>query len=147
MRDVRLLDQPFRPQREIARFADALGDPGALVSFVGAVRADHGVEALELTHYAPLTLRGMEELGKRAGDRFALAGVLIIHRIGRLLPGAPIVCVAAAADHRRAAFEGADFIMDHLKSAAWFWKREQRDGQWRWIEPRAEDYADRARWE
>ena len=37
--------------------------------------------------------------------------------------------------------------MDHLKSAAWFWKREKRADGWHWIEPRAEDHADLARWE
>jgi molybdopterin synthase catalytic subunit len=36
--------------------------------------------------------------------------------------------------------------MDHLKSAAWFWKREQRAGAWRWIEPRPDDYAALDRW-
>ena len=57
-------------------------------------------------------------------------------------PGDPIVLVAAAARHRRDAFAAADFAMDHLKSDAWFWKREKRGGEWRWIEPRAEDHAD-----
>jgi molybdopterin synthase catalytic subunit len=36
--------------------------------------------------------------------------------------------------------------MDHLKSDAWFWKREKRDDGWHWIDPRAEDHADLARW-
>ena len=59
--------------------------------------------------------------------------------------------VAAAARHRRDAFEAVDFAMDHLKSAAWFWKRERRgsgeEGGWHWIEPRDADHADRARWD
>ena len=36
--------------------------------------------------------------------------------------------------------------MDHLKSESWFWKRERVGGEWRWIEPRAVDFADLARW-
>ncbi|HMP56882.1 MAG TPA: molybdenum cofactor biosynthesis protein MoaE, partial [Novosphingobium sp.] len=58
----------------------------------------------------------------------------------------PIVLVCAAARHRRDAFAAAEFVMDHLKSDSWFWKRERAAGQWRWIEPREQDLADRARW-
>lgn len=146
MIDVRLLDQPFRPEDLTAAFVQAHPPLGGLCTFVGAVRGDAGVEALELSHYAPLTLPGMEQLAARAAARFGLIGLLLVHRTGLLHPGEPIVCVAAAARHRRAAFDAADFAMDHLKSQAWFWKRELRGGAWSWIEPRAEDYADLARW-
>ena len=78
--------------------------------------------------------------------RWALEGLLLHHRTGRMQPGDPIVLVAAAARHRRDAFEAADFAMDHLKSDAWFWKREKRAGEWHWVEPRAEDHHDLARW-
>ena len=89
----------------------------------------------------------MEALAERALERFDLMGMLIVHRVGRMHPGEPIVLVSACASHRRAAFQAVDFAMDHLKSDAWFWKRELRGGQWRWIEPREEDHADLARWE
>jgi molybdopterin synthase catalytic subunit len=79
--------------------------------------------------------------------RWPLDGLLIMQRSGRMVPGEPIVLVAAAARHRRDAFAAADFAMDHLKSESWFWKRELRGGAWHWIEPRAEDYADKARWQ
>lgn len=146
MIDVRLLGQPFAPDQFIGRFTAAHPGLGALCTFVGEVRGEGGVEALELSHYAPLTLPGMEQLAARAAKRFGLIGILMLHRVGELRPGEPIVCVSAAASHRRAAFDAVDFAMDHLKSRAWFWKREQRGGQWHWIEPRAEDYADLARW-
>jgi molybdopterin synthase catalytic subunit len=48
--------------------------------------------------------------------RWALDGLLIWHRVGEMVPGDPIVLVAAAARHRRDAFEAADFATDHLKS-------------------------------
>ena len=147
MIDVRLLGQPFVPATSVAQFSAAHAGLGALCSFVGEVRGEGGVEALELSHYAPLTLPGMEALAQRAVARFGLLGLLIVHRTGELQPGEPIVCVAAAASHRRAAFDAVDFAMDHLKSRAWFWKREKRGGVWSWIEPRSEDYADLARWD
>lgn len=143
---VRLLTAPFDPHGEVAAFCRAHGGAGGIASFIGQVRAGEGVEALELRHYAPLTLPGMEALGEAALARWPLDGLLIVHRHGQLMPGDPIVLVAAAARHRRDAFAAAEFAMDHLKSESWFWKRELSRGQWRWIEPRAEDFADVQRW-
>ncbi|MEP3759701.1 MAG: molybdenum cofactor biosynthesis protein MoaE, partial [Marinomonas sp.] len=74
-------------------------------------------------------------------------GLSMVHRVGKMEPGDPIVCVAAASRHRRDAIAAIDFCMDHLKSAAWFWKRELREEQWHWIEPRAQDYSDKDRWD
>ena len=144
--DVRLVLAPFDPARETAEFTSRHPEAGGVVSFLGQVRAGGGCEALELSHYEPLTLPGMEGLAATALNRWQLDGLLIIHRAGTMLPGDPIVLVAAAARHRRDAFAAADFAMDHLKSESWFWKREKADGQWRWIEPREEDQQDLSRW-
>ncbi|MFZ9395052.1 MAG: molybdenum cofactor biosynthesis protein MoaE [Erythrobacter sp.] len=146
MRDIRLLEHVFNPGMLIGPFTQAHPGLGGVCTFVGEVRGGQGIEALELTHYGPLTLPGMHELADRAFARFDLMGLLMVHRVGLLRPGEPIVCVSAAALHRRAAIDAVDFCMDHLKSAAWFWKREKRADGWQWIEPRPEDYADRARW-
>ena len=146
MRDVRLLTDPFIPGTLIGPFTNANPGLGGVCTFVGEVRSDAGVEALELSHYKPLTLPSMEELADAALTRFDLMGLLMVHRIGKMQPGEPIVCVSAAAKHRRGAIDAVDFCMDHLKAAAWFWKREKRDGEWHWIEPRDDDYADLARW-
>ena len=151
MRDIRLLTTPFMPGTLIGPFTNANPGLGGVCTFVGEVRGEGGVQALELTHYEPLTLPGMHDLADRAFERFDLMGLLMVHRVGIMVPGEPIVCVSAAAAHRRDAIDAVDFCMDYLKSASWFWKREKRgpddDGGWHWIEPRADDYADRARWE
>ena len=130
----------------LAAFNAANAGAGAVASFLGKVRSEGGVRVLELSHYEPLTLPGMQELAQRAFERFELAGLLVWHRTGVMTPGQPIVLVASAAPHRRAAFEAVDYVMDHLKSASWFWKREKRGDGWHWIEPRAEDHRDLARW-
>lgn len=146
MKDIRILHGELSPGNAMTAFSTAHPEAGGIVSFVGKVRPDKDVEELELRHYAPLTLKGMEELAEATLARWPLEGVLLHHRTGSMRPGDPIVLVAAAARHRRAAFEAADFAMDHLKSDAWFWKREKRGGEWRWIDPRAEDHADLRRW-
>ncbi|WP_336986992.1 molybdenum cofactor biosynthesis protein MoaE [Altererythrobacter aquiaggeris] len=149
MRDIRLLTAPFAPGLLIGPFSQANPRAGGICTFVGEVRGNDGaggVEALELSHYGPITLPGMNELADQALDRFDLTGLLMVHRVGRLYPGEPIVCVSAASVHRRCAIQATDFCMDHLKSRAWFWKRELRADGWHWIEPRAQDHADLARW-
>lgn len=146
---VRLLTDPFDPPIELAVFTSAHPSSGGIVSFLGQVRTDTGadaVEALELRHYEPLTLPAMQDLAARTLERFACEGLLVVHRSGEMALGDPIVLVAAAARHRRDAFAAAEYAMDHLKSESWFWKREKVGGQWRWIEPRTQDFEDLARW-
>ena len=147
MIDVRLLERPFNPGQFIGPFTQAHPGLGGVCTFVGEVRGGDGVEALELSHYEPLTLPGMEALADQTLERFGVQGILIIHRAGVMLPGEPIVLVAAAGRHRREAIQAVDFAMDHLKSDSWFWKRELRAGQWTWIEPREQDHADLSRWD
>ena len=144
--DVRLVETGFSPGHPLGLFAKAHNESGGIASFVGQVRGGTA-HALELSHYAPITLPAMRELAETTSRRFALDGLLAWHRVGVMTPGQAIVLVAAAAPHRRAAFEATDSMMDHLKSAAWFWKRERRDDGWHWIEPRAEDHTDLGRWQ
>lgn len=62
-------------------------------------------------------------------------------------PSETIVFVAAASKHRRDAFEATDFLMDYLKTEAFFWKKEVYENGEKWIEPRAQDYSDAKRWD
>lgn len=144
--DIRLTDSGFDAGAEISAFAAAHDSAGGIASFLGQVRGGEDVEALELRHYAPLTLPGMQDLALAAQARWPLEGMLVIHRIGIMQPGDPIVLVATASRHRRDAFAAAEFAMDHLKSESWFWKREKAAGEWRWIEPREQDFSDLSRW-
>jgi molybdopterin synthase catalytic subunit len=145
--DVRLLTGPLDAAGEIGRFVAAHGDAGGIASFIGKVRPTGGVEALELSHYEPLTLPGMQALARDIVARWQVTGLAMLHRSGLMLPGEAIVLVAAASRHRRDAIEAVDFAMDHLKSTSWFWKREKRADGWHWIEPREQDLVDLARWQ
>jgi molybdopterin synthase catalytic subunit len=70
----------------------------------------------------------------------------VIHRIGPLLPGDPIVFVAVASAHRLAAFEACAFLMDYLKTQAPFWKKETTPSGAHWVDAREADDAALARW-
>ena len=93
-----------------------------------------------------LTERSLQEIAHDARDRFSASRTWVVHRCGIVAAGQPIVFAAAAAPHRRAAFEAADYLMDRLKTDAVFWKREEGEGGSRWIEPTGADYDARARW-
>lgn len=144
---VHLLDRPFNPGALVGPFTNEHPGLGGVCTFVGEVRGEADVEALELLHYEKMTLAGMQELAQRTANRFELMGLLIVHRHGVMYPGEPIVQVSACARHRRGAIDAVDYAMDHLKSNSWFWKRERRAGQWQWIEPREQDHSDLARWD
>ena len=124
-------------------------DVGAVVSFTGLVRdfnESPEVTGLTLEHYPGMTERTLEEIGEQAWQRWSLQGIRIIHRIGYMAPGDPIVRVSVASAHRRDAFEACDFIMDFLKTRAPFWKKEHaREGDY-WVKERASDQQDATRW-
>ena len=146
---IRVQAMPFDPGAELAAFAARSAGAGAIASFTGLVRRESdgaAVTGLELDHYPALTEAALASIGEAARTRFGLAGLVIIHRYGALAPGEPIVFVAAAAAHRRAAFDAVDCMMDRLKTEAPFWKRELGPDGARWIEARPADLEDRARW-
>jgi len=70
----------------------------------------------------------------------------VIHRVGELRPGDPIVLVAVASGHRGDAFAACEFIMDYLKTRAPFWKKEATPEGARWVDARASDDAAASRW-
>ena len=102
---------------------------------------------MTLSHYAGFTEKEIIKIVNKAEKRWSILNWRIIHRVGVMLPGEPIVFVATASIHRRASFEAADFLMDYLKSEAPFWKSEKSLGKKKWIEPRLQDLNDKKRWE
>lgn len=145
---VRLQAEPFDPGAESNSFIARTEGAGASVTFTGLVRStpDDPVEELTLEHYPELARRQLEKLALAAVARFGLVDADIIHRFGTLRPGEPIVQVMTLAPHRQAAFEGASFIMDTLKTDAPFWKKERRGEREDWVEARASDDEAAARW-
>ena len=125
-------------------------DIGAVASFVGLARdlnEGSGVAAMTLEHYPGMTEKALAALVGEANSRWALLDVTVIHRVGRLLPGEPIVLVAVAGSHRGEAFAACEFIMDYLKTRAPFWKKEETADGERWVDARASDDAAAARWD
>ncbi len=147
MARIAVQEAPFDLAAESAALGDGRVDLGGIASFVGVCRADDGVAALVLEHYPGMTERALAGIAAEAELRWPLAGCTIIHRVGRLVPGEPIVLVLTASAHRAAALEACAFLMDWLKTRAPFWKREEMaDGTERWVEARDADEAATSQW-
>ena len=145
--DVRIIEADF----DITAEHDVLKARavGAIVTFTGTVRGDDDgaeITALTLEHFPGMTEAEITRIIETARDRWSLAGVTVIHRVGRLLPEDNIVFVGVAAAHREAAFAGASFIMDYLKTRAPFWKKAEDASGESWVEARASDDAAADRW-
>lgn len=124
----------------------ALGG-GAISSFVGQVRGDGKLQALELEHYPAMTEKALRKIAVNASEQWALHGITIIHRVGRLQVGEQIVLVCTCSDHRQAAIEACSYIMDQLKTVAPFWKKEiLQDGTENWVEERQSDLDAAQNW-
>jgi molybdopterin synthase catalytic subunit len=145
---VRVQPAAFDVAEESALLTAGRVDVGGLASFIGICRADDGLAAMLLEHWPGMTERAIAKIAAEAEARWPLTGCTVIHRHGRLVPGAPIVLVLTASAHRVAALESCAFLIDWLKTRAPFWKREEfADGTSRWVAARAEDEAAAARWE
>ena len=147
MSEIRVQTQDFDPGAEIAALNDMSGSIGAIASFIGLVRGDDGLIAMTLDHYPGMCEREIAAHVAEARTRWPIAGLRIVHRVGRLTPGERIVFVAVASAHRQAAFHAAEFLMDYLKTRAPFWKREERASGETWVETRKQDDESVKRWQ
>jgi len=136
---------PVDPATEFA--AVAASGVGGIATFTGLVRADDGVESLELEHYPGATEAALRGLVEQACGRWGLVAASVVHRVGVMRPGDLVVFVGTAARHRAAALDACAFLIDRLKTEAPFWKRETRGEGARWVEPRDGDSLAAARWD
>jgi molybdopterin synthase catalytic subunit len=146
---IRVGPEDFDLAAEMAALRGEAGDIGAVASFLGVVRAGSGapITAMTLEHYPGMTERAIAEMAAEAERRFALSACRIIHRTGLIPVAGQIVLVLTAAGHRQAALEATAFLIDWLKVAAPFWKKEHlADGAERWVDARAMDDSAAARW-
>jgi molybdopterin synthase catalytic subunit len=144
---IHLVTETFDPGAELNSFSAGRLATGAVASFLGVARGDAArAVVLELEAYPGFTEREIAAIIDTAIDRFALHDARVIHRVGPIASGEPIVLVLTASPHRREALQACDFLMDYLKSRAPFWKKEFGPDGPRWVEPTARDLSDIERW-
>ena len=125
------------------------GEVGAITTFIGRVRGKEEtrqVNELFLEHYPTMTEKKIMEIVCNASKKFSINGCIVIHRIGKLVPGELIVFVGVTSRHRKDAFEACSYVMDFLKTEAPFWKKEKGSKGEKWINSRDTDYLARDTW-
>ena len=142
-------EEKFDVAETIKAFQESQGNVGAMVTFTGIVRnkEDEQLEFMEIEHYPGMVEKAISEIVNKAKKSWSIADVLVIHRFGKLALSETIMMVATAANHRKDAFQAAEFIMDYLKSRAPFWKKETAKNSASWVQSRKQDQTDLNRWE
>src|SRR5271166_3387641 len=100
MATVRVQELDFDVSAELGALTAGRADIGGIGCFVGTVRDLAGgrrITAMTLEHYPGMTEHAMAAIAEQAEARWQLLGCTLVHRVGRLLPGANIVLVLAAA--------------------------------------------------
>lgn len=147
---VRVQEADFDIGAEIATLIGKDARVGAVASFVGLVRDRNdgdAVAGMTLEHYPGMTEKALDQIVAEAKSRWSLFEVLVIHRVGPLMPTDRIVFVAVTSAHRGEAFAACEFVMDYLKTQAPFWKREETPNGARWVDARESDDTALKRWE
>ncbi len=141
--------QDFDASEEINLIRKNLANIGSIVSFVGIVRElsyQKYITKMTLEYYPKMTQKELESIAKKAKNRWDISAITIIHRVGTLKPKDQIVLVVSASEHRQAAFESCQFIMDYLKTQAPFWKKEYSKNSTKWVEMNGKDLAQYDKW-
>ncbi len=146
---IKIQENDFDVSAEIAALRK--GDPrvGAVVTFLGTVRDMNDgsqVKGMTLENYPGMTEKALQEILDQAKSRWDIFQTLVIHRVGPLLPEDQIVLVAVTSAHRGEAFAACEFIMDYLKTAAPFWKKEDTPEGARWVDARVVDEEALSKW-
>ena len=131
------------------RLQESHNNAGAIVTFSGLVRDfNHAgpIEGIFLEHYPGMTEKALTKLLSMACTRFELLDAGIVHRVGRIANHEVIVWVGTSAYHRKAAFDGACYIMDMLKQSVPLWKKEFQEGTAVWVEKKHTDDLAAMKW-
>lgn len=147
--NIKIQESDFNLNEEVEKLRANNKNIGAIVTFTGLCRDEENtLSALELEHYPSMAEAEITRIANEAIERFSLLGISAIHRYGKISTGENIVLVIAAASHRQSAFDGANYLMDYLKTRAPFWKKEHtKDGnEGKWIDAKDSDGTALDKW-
>jgi molybdopterin synthase catalytic subunit len=115
---------------------------GGTCVFLGTVRTDDGVTAIEYSAYEEMALAEIERMLGEAHERWPDARVTLRHRLGLILCGEASIAIAAAAAHRDEAFTACRYVIEAVKKRLPIWKKElHTDGSATWVDPSGKQVA------
>jgi len=145
---VKIVQKTFDPWHEAQVYQHAAtemtGQFGATSIFIGTMRDFNDgddIKGMTLEHYPGMTEKQLEIIIAEAAQQWPVIDILVVHRVGDILPNDPIVLVAVWTSHRGDAFDASRYIMEALKSRAPFWKKERLlSEQERWVLKNTDGY-------
>ena len=93
---------------------------GAIITFVGVVRDEDGINGLSFDIYEPILKSWFESWQKKANEKNAI--VLMAHSIGDVLNHESSYIAAVCSPKRRVALELIDEFVEDFKAQAPIWK-------------------------
>lgn len=131
---VELRDSVFNPWQELLHYQQTnhhdKGKYGANSVFVGTMRdfnESNTVTSMFLEHYPEMTSRYLQKIVTESRNKWDIYDVLVLHRVGNVIPDDTIVLISVWSAHRQEAFDACRYIIEELKQRAPFWKKETRD--------------------
>jgi molybdopterin synthase catalytic subunit len=108
---------------------------GGTCVFLGTVRDDEGVTAIEYSAYEAMAHEEIGRIVSEAVQQWPDARVLLQHRLGVIPAGEASIAIAAAAPHRDEAFSACRYVIEQVKKRLPIWKKEMyADGTARWTD-------------
>ncbi len=105
-------------------------DRGGTCVFLGTVRGDEDVTAIDYSAYDDMAVAEIERILAEAAQRWKAARVTLQHRLGLVPVGETSIGIAAAAPHR------------DVKQRLPVWKKELHgDGSATWVDPSGKPVA------
>ena len=134
---IKIQNEDFNLENEIAFIKSQHRDIGAVSTFVGYVRNINDkkkVTSIDLEVYPEMAEKSLLEICDQAKKNWKLIDTLVIHRYGALNVNQKIVLVATFAIHRHDSMAACNYVMDYLKQDAPFWKKEYYDNDYKWLQ-------------
>lgn len=132
---VKVTDREIPVDEIVSRLSSP--EIGGIATFVGIVRGIEEGERifhLEYEAYPEMAEAELERICADVKERWkTIAGVVIVHRIGRVPVGETAVVIGIAAAHREELFDALRYAIDQVKESVPIWKKEFGEKGERWI--------------
>jgi len=118
------------------------GERGGTCVFLGTVRNDGDVTAIDYSAYDEMAREEIVRLIDEAQARWPAAKIIVQHRLGVVPVGEASIAIVAAAPHREEAFTVCRHMIEEIKKRLPIWKKEiHADGTSTWVDPSGKQIA------
>ena len=134
MIDVRIQSTDFDPGAQIERLASL--HKAGIASFVACLEAGENVAQIRIDHQPNLARAELARIAEQAEKQWTVAGIVLIHRHGKMAPGQRIFFAGVASPDIEGAQRACAWMVAQVRRRAPFWRKEMlSDGTGRWWDP------------